>query len=169
MDDGANADAALRRRLANGERAALADAFDRYAPTLTRFAWALASSSEDAERIVQDTFLTLWQHGGTLRLATDALLPWLLVACRDHARRPGTGDGDTAGTDADDARVGLRWVRDEIDALAPVDRRLCEACLVDGRSYADAAEALGLTVDAAPRGAARSRARLQQAVMHDEH
>ncbi len=60
MDDGANADAALRRRLANGERAALADAFDRYAAALTRFAWALASSSEDAERIVQDTFLTLW-------------------------------------------------------------------------------------------------------------
>ena len=60
--------------------AALADAFDRFAPTLTRYAWALAGSKQDVEELVQDTFLTLWQKSGELDLATSALLPWLRTA-----------------------------------------------------------------------------------------
>jgi len=80
VDEDTEADAALTRRLANGDRAALADAFDRFAPTLTRYAWALASSKQDVEELVQDTFLTLWQKSGELDLATSALLPWLRTA-----------------------------------------------------------------------------------------
>jgi RNA polymerase sigma factor (sigma-70 family) len=179
VDDDTEADAALARRLANGDRAALADAFDRFAPTLTRYAWALADSRQDVEELVQDTFLTLWQKADGIDLATSALLPWLLVVCRNHARnqarRLAKNRGDAlpeelaARPDAEEARERLRWVRDEIAALAPTDRRICELCLLEGHSYAEAAQILGLSVGAVTQRVSRSRARLKKAVMHDEH
>ncbi|PZF64670.1 sigma-70 family RNA polymerase sigma factor [Curtobacterium sp. MCPF17_047] len=179
MEEDTEADAALTRRLASGERTALADAFDRFAPTLTRYAWALAGSRQDVEELVQDTFLTLWQKGGELDLATSALLPWLLVVCRNHARnqsrRLAKGAADElpedlpTPPDADEARERLRWVRDEIATLAPTDQRICELCLLEGHSYAEAGQILGLSVGAVTQRVSRSRARLKKAVMHDEH
>ncbi|OIH94286.1 RNA polymerase sigma factor [Curtobacterium sp. MCBA15_001] len=172
-------DAALVRRMALDDRGALATAFDRFAPTLTRYAWALAGSRQDVEELVQDTLLTLWQKAGTIDLPTGALLPWLLVVCRNHARNQARRIQKNAGdelpaelaapTDADDARERLRWVRDAIAALPPTDRRICELCLLDGHSYAEAAAMLGLSVGAVTQRVSRSRARLKKAVTHDEH
>ncbi len=179
MDQPTDADAALARRLALGDRAALADAFDRFAPTLTRYAWALAASKQDVEELVQDTMLTLWQKAATIDLPTGTLLPWLLVVCRNHAknqaRRIAKNVGDelpqelAAPADADDARERLRWVRDEIAALPEVDRKICELCLLQGHTYSEAATMLGLSVGAVTQRVSRSRARLRKAVTHDEH
>ncbi|WP_260855893.1 RNA polymerase sigma factor [Curtobacterium sp. 9128] len=172
-------DAALVRRMALDDTGALATAFDRYAPTVTRYAWALAGSKQDVEELVQDTLLTLWQKAATIELSTGTLLPWLLVVCRNHARnqarRLAKNAGDelpaelAAPTDADDARERLRWVRDEIAALPETDRRICELCLLEGHSYAEAAAMLGLSVGAVTQRVSRSRARLKKAVTHDEH
>ncbi|TDN41860.1 RNA polymerase sigma-70 factor (ECF subfamily) [Curtobacterium flaccumfaciens] len=186
MNEQTEADEALTRRLATGDRTALADAFDRFAPTLTRCAWAQSDSRHDVEEVVQDTFLTLWQRAAGIHLATSALLPWLLAVCREHVlMEPGSADGHASGTaecpgdevpegvaahpDADEARGRLRWIRDDIAALAPTDRRLCELIVLEGHSYAEAAQILGLSVGAGAQRVSRSRARLQKAVMRDEH
>ncbi|ROS75743.1 RNA polymerase sigma-70 factor (ECF subfamily) [Curtobacterium sp. PhB130] len=179
MDKTNDADAALARRMALGDTGALAVAFDRFAPTLTRYAWALAGSKQDVEELVQDTFLTLWQRASTIDLATGSLVPWLLVVCRNHARNQARRIAKNAGDElppelaapagADDARERLRWVRDEIAALPPVDRRICELCLLEGHSYSEAATMLGLSVGAVTQRVSRSRARLKKAVTHDEH
>ena len=162
MNEQTEADEALTRRLATGDRTALADAFDRFAPTLTRCAWAQTDSRQDVEEVVQDTFLTLWQRAAGIHLATSALLPWLLAVCREHV-------GVAAHPDADEARERLRWIRDDIAALAPTDRRLCELIMLEGHSYAEAAQILGLSVGVGAQRVSRSRARLKKAVMRDEH
>ncbi|WP_260855892.1 RNA polymerase sigma factor [Curtobacterium sp. 9128] len=174
-----DADAALTRRMALGDTGALADAFDRFAPTLTRYAWALADSRQDVEELVQDTMLTLWQKAATIDLPTGTLLPWLLVVCRNHARnqarRLAKNAGDELPADLatpdhhDDARERLRWVRDEIAALPETDRRICELCLLDGHTYAEAATILGLSVGAVTQRVSRSRKRVRKAVTNDEH
>ncbi len=60
-------------------------------------------------------------------------------------------------------------IRDEIDTLPPLDRRICELCLIEGHSYTEAATMLGLSVGAVTQRVSCSRARLKKAVMHDEH
>lgn len=180
-DTGTAGDVGLLTGLAAGDRTALATAFDQYAPTLTRYAWALATTREDVEELVQDTLLTLWQKAPTLDLATTALLPWLLVVCRNHwrnqtrrAARHSTidlpDDLPTADTgDHDDARDRLRHVTDEIAALPPLDRRIVELCLIEGHSYPDAARTLGLSVTAITQRVSRTRKKLKKAVNQREH
>ena len=179
MDNTADDDAGLARRIASGDRAALATAFDRFAPTLTRYAWAIAGSRQDVEEIVQDTFLTLWQKADGVQLPTGELLPWLLVVCRNHARNTGRRTAKHAGDElpaelaghpgSSEAAEQLRWVRDEIAALPETDRLICELCLVQGYTYAEAAQLLGLSVGSVTQRVSRSRRRLRKAVTHDEH
>jgi len=176
---GPDTDEAIVRAMAEGDRNALARAFDRYAATLTRYAWALADDRQDVEEIVQDSFLTLWQRAATLELPADTMLPWLLVVCRNHAFNTGRKQARRradelpehlpAPEDHAEARERLRWVRDEVAALPETDRRICELCLLEGRSYAEAAEILGLSVGAVTQRVSRNRRRLKKVVMHDEH
>ena len=175
----AETDEQIVRAVAAGDQSALARAFDRYAATLTRYAWAIVDSRQDVEEVVQDAFLTLWQRAATLELPADTMLPWLLVVCRNHALNAGRKQARRrvaelpeelpAPDDHAEAVERLRWVRDEIAALPETDRRICELCLVQGHSYAEAAQMLGLTVGAVTQRVARSRARLRKAVMHDKH
>ncbi len=131
-----------------------------------RYAWAVVESRPDVEEAVQDTFLTLWQRAVTLELPADTMLPWLLVVCRNHALNTGRKQARRRGVelpeelpapdDHAEAAERLRWVRDAIAALPETDRRICELCLLDGHSYAEAAEMLGLSVGAVTQRVARS-------------
>lgn len=186
MDGTDPSDAELLSRLGAGDRQALAAVFDRHAAAVTRYAWALATSRMDVEEIVQDTFVTLWRKSGEIAIAESSALPWLLVTCRNLARNAvrksarASADGldesiDPRGVDAlrehdreESVRDELRWVLAEIERLDPLDRRICELCLLEGVSYAEAAELLGLSVGALKQRVSRNRARLRKAVTSDE-
>ncbi len=159
------ADRQLLAALAAGDRAALATAFDRHAPTVLRYAWGLADTPDDAQRLVQDTLAALWREAPTLVLATSALLPWLLVTCRDlHvASTPADADADAR------ARHRPRFVGGQVDALPELDRRLVELALGGGHSYQDAARVLGRPVAATARPARRTTKQRTEAVNHGEH
>jgi RNA polymerase sigma-70 factor (ECF subfamily) len=178
-------DAELLARVAGGSKHALSEMFDRHAPAVTRYAWALAASRMDVEEIVQDTFVTTWQKATSITLADTSVLPWLLVTCRYHAsnllrkRRRNEADelpddaqrqSATAHADelaAEDARATLRWVIAEIEQLDPLDRQICRLCLLDGLSYGEASEQLGLSVDAVKKRVSRARMRLKKGVTGD--
>jgi RNA polymerase sigma factor (sigma-70 family) len=174
VDLGVESDTDLVLRTAMGDHSALETIFDRYVAVVTRYAWAIASSREDVEEIVQDTFVTFWGKAGSFQLADESVLPWLLVVCRNHSlnsiRKAARSRSDempgelAAPGDDEHSREQLRWVRDEIDSLAPLDRRVCELCLLEGRSYAEAAELLGISVGAVTQRVSRSRNRLKKAV-----
>ncbi|NII51996.1 MULTISPECIES: RNA polymerase sigma factor [Frigoribacterium] len=179
MDLTTESDSDLVRRTATGDRHALSTIFDRYAPAVTRYAWALVDSRMDVEEVVQDTLVTMWRRSAEIVLHDGSLLPWLLVACRNHAmnlRRKRVRDSadelpldlaDLDQEDAAEARERLRWVRAEIDALSPLDQQVIELCLIEGRSYAEAAKALGISVGSLTQRVSRSRARLRKAVTND--
>ncbi|MFD4420076.1 RNA polymerase sigma factor [Agromyces sp. NPDC058484] len=181
MDASAGTDAELLERLASGDQRALAVVFDRHAPAVTRYAWAIAPSRMDVEEIVQDTFLTVWRKAAEILIADTSLLPWLLVTCRNFGmnavRKAARNQSERFDDDvvrradvvrdhhdAEAAREDLRWVLDEIERLEPIDRQVCELCLIDGLPYAEAAERLDLSVGAVKQRVSRSRARLKKAV-----
>ncbi|WP_136709590.1 RNA polymerase sigma factor [Agromyces sp. H66] len=185
MDESGGTDADLLERLAVGDQRALSVVFDRHAPAVTRYAWAIATSRMDVEELVQDTFVTMWRRSSEITIAEASLLPWLLVTCRNLGRNAArraarhqadeldetsTNRGDALRDyhEAESARDDLRWVLDEIERLDPIDRRICEMCLIDGAPYAEAAKQLGLSVGAVKQRVSRSRARLKKAVTLDE-
>lgn len=187
MDEDEPGDAELLSRLARGDERALSAVFDRHANTVARYAWALASTPMDVEEIVQDAFMVLWRRAQDIRMHDRSLLPWLLVTCRNvaaNARRKQARSAADALPDEwmpahaslvredqarESAREELRWVLDAIERLDPVDRRVCELCLLDGLPYAQAAAELGLSVGAVKQRVSRSRMRLRKAVTVDEN
>lgn len=159
------------------------NAFDvlywRHGASVTRYAWALVSARETAQEVVQDTFTTLWTTAPRIHLAGTSLLPWLLVTCRNHA----------ANARRTDARYGrivralkqnherrdnhqdphqLLWVLDAITDLAEPDRSVATLCLVDGLTYRQAGNALGLSEAAIGKRLERSRSILRRELDHEE-
>nr|WP_244645027.1 sigma-70 family RNA polymerase sigma factor [Frigoribacterium sp. CFBP 8766] len=166
-------------RVARGDATAFHALFDRHTKTIFRYAWGLAENRTDVDDLVQETFLVAWKKRADLRVISDSLLPWLLVTCRNASlnlarsrRRHESSElvdelpNSSAWhqkQDRDSALDQLEWVLAEIEALPAVDRRLCELCLIDGRSYEEAATFLGLTPASARKRIQRSRQRLRTA------
>lgn len=182
MEDGGTPDTVLLRLAADGDQRALSTLYDRHAGSVTRYAWAILPDRSSVEEVVQDVFVTLWRRAAEITPGRNSLLPWLLVTCRHlaaNATRRARGHQAISlelnaaipaiDPGAEDARELLRWVQTEIERLDPVDRAICERCLIDGRGYAEVAMELGLTVGAVKQRVSRSRQRLRKAVTLDEN
>ena len=160
--------------------------YDRHATAVYRYAHSLTGDPDTAQDLLQETFLTTWRRRDQLDLATDSLLGWLLVTCRnlsanhrrhlarrptaallehDGAGRPGRPQPRQAHLPDAAERLEhdeeLRWVMQAIGQLTPTDRRLVELCLLQERSYAQAAAELGLTLASATKRISRTRAHLR--------
>ena len=108
---------------------------------------------------------------------SSSILPWLLTTCRNvslnvnRQQRRARADELVDGTvderarhrtlERDAAIEQLALVRQAIDALPEIDRRLCELCLLDGRSYDEGAQLLGLSTASARKRIQRTRIRLR--------
>ena len=182
METAREPDRVLLHRSGMGDRRAFGLLFDRHSRAVTRYAWALVSDRMDVQEIVQDTFLTAWIKAASVTIAESSALPWLLVTCRNHAlnlrRKKAThrtealpeGLADVAAHENHTfAARRLKWVLAEIEALDEVDRRICELCLIEGRSYAEAAAIVGASVGAVSKRLERARTRLQTAVSNHDH
>jgi RNA polymerase sigma factor (sigma-70 family) len=147
-------------------------AFARYGAAVLRYAWRLTRNSDDAEELVQETFLTLWSKRRSLVVVGDSVLPWLLVTCRNHSgnlsrRRKRNEaaelDAEVPARSAAEERAAaeLEWVMAEIAAMSPLDREVCRLCLIDGIPYKDAAAQLKLNTSAVAKRVERARRRLK--------
>jgi len=170
-------DGALVEATARGDAAAYTELLDRHTRAVFRYAWGLADRQSDVDDIVQETFVVAWRRRKDIRLVGSSALPWLLTSARyvamntNRQRRALRTDEIDEHTGADDAwyrQVAhadaveqLRWVRTEITALDSPDRELCELCLLQDRTYDEAAAILGLTPTNARKRIQRSRARLR--------
>lgn len=96
MDDSNKlTDAALMSLFANGDPAALEFLYDRHRRALYSFALRIMGDPRDAEEVMQDTFLQLWQKSWQFDPARGSLLAWLLTITRHRAisRIRGRRDG----------------------------------------------------------------------------
>lgn len=148
--------------------------YDLYAPAVARFAWTVSPSAEAAQDILQETFLTAWNRRGSIRIVAGSSLPWLLTTCRNHARNHARRERrwnellelreESIVADPGDgaAAADLRWALEAIAGLPEGERKVCELCLLQGLTYGEAAEALGLSGAAVGKRLQRARARLKE-------
>ena len=151
--------------------------FDRHASAVFRLAYALLRDADDAQDVLQETFVIAWRKRRTIALVDGSALPWLLAtarlvalaARRRAARRRTTAVPEEAlhtipaATEADDAAS----LREALAALPAADRAVVELVLVQGLSYAEAAQRLGLTTSAAGKRLQRARTRLRSELRAD--
>lgn len=167
-------DAHLLEQMSAGDRAAFGLLMTRHSSAVLRYAWALADDRTQAEDAGQETFLQFWKQRRSLALppGSTSILPWLLTTCRyvtyganRRGRRTRTEalepahenvTAQSSGTHSDD----LRFVMDELMKLSDIDRRLCQLCLIEGRTYAEAADILGVPSTALRKRLQRTRAKL---------
>jgi RNA polymerase sigma factor (sigma-70 family) len=74
----AESDAVILARVAGGDLVALGAVYDRYAPGLLRFA-ARAAGSEEAEDVVQATFLRVIRLAAAFDPSVASARPWLFA------------------------------------------------------------------------------------------
>ena len=153
---------------------ALGDHLDR----LYRAAWALCGSREDAEDLVQETYLRVLAKRRTIGSAADTL-PYLLTVLRNtyvsslrtRGRRPRTAPLEESEARlaapraaAPMAALEAREVFAAIAALPDDQRDVVAAVDVAGLSYAEAAGALDVPVGTVMSRLYRGRNRVAQAV-----
>jgi len=169
-------DARLLELARRGDRGAFSALFARHGKAVYLYAWAVARDDRDAEDIVQEVFVVAWRKLRAIRIVEASALPWLLVTTRNVARnivraRRASVEFDESVLPGDRARQErveeVAWVRQAVSRLGGMDQRVVHLCLVEGYSYAEAGDHLGLTTSAVAKRVQRLRATLQQTVRGD--
>jgi RNA polymerase sigma factor (sigma-70 family) len=162
-------DAELLALASSGDRGAFTALFRRHSRSVYRYAWGLTGGGRDAEDVTQEVFTIAWRRVHELRVIESSALPWLLVTAKNVARNLGrvrrheelppelAAQGGEHGEE-------LRWVLGEIEKLGGTDQRVVRLCLIEGYSYAEASEQLGLSVSALAKRVERIRVGLRRAV-----
>ena len=78
-------DAALIRRIVEGDEAALAIVYDRYSGVVFSAVRRVLDDVGAAEEILQDIFYQLWRTASSFDFTRGSLAGWLLVAARNRA------------------------------------------------------------------------------------
>jgi RNA polymerase sigma-70 factor (ECF subfamily) len=148
--------------VAGGDRAALRMVYDRLAVKLLGVAARILGDRQDAEDVVQDVFVTIWQKAGEFQPARGAGEAWLIAITRNRAidRLRARGRRQHAPVDSIDqhadpgartdapaeAADAARSVQHALDQLDPRHAAVIRAAWLDGLSYAELAEREGVPV-----------------------
>ena len=81
----APADAALLRQVLDRRPEALSTLYDRYAAALLAVAKRILGTPADAEEVLQEVFLHVWNHAGRYDAARSSVSTWLILITRSRA------------------------------------------------------------------------------------
>jgi len=166
-------------RAGRGDRAAAARLIARHSPKLLTVARRMLGAQAEAEDAVQDAFLKLWIHAARWQPGAAKFETWLyrvtLNACYDRLRRRGGEPLEAAADVPDsapmpDARLDegalALAVEAALAALPERQRAAILLCHFQDRGNIEAAEIMGLSVEAMESLLARSRRGLKASLAH---
>jgi RNA polymerase sigma-70 factor, ECF subfamily len=82
---GPASDVVLLRQVADRRAEALAELYDRYAPTLLGLAKRILGTASDAEEVLQEVFLHVWNQAGRYDSGRSSVSTWLVLITRSRA------------------------------------------------------------------------------------
>jgi RNA polymerase sigma-70 factor (ECF subfamily) len=148
-----------------GSENAFGQLYERWSPSVYRFAWHMSGDPHIAEEVTQDTFMALIRRPGMFDETRGALIAWLLGITRNLTRRAlGASPDDEPLDDTPECagptdilfdltrRETIEAVRQAVASLPAVYREVVVLCEFEEMDYRDAAAALDC-----PVGTVRSR------------
>lgn len=156
-------DARLITRIAVGDREALSELYDRFSGPLYATASRIVRDSAEAQDIVHDAFVTLWEKASAFEPERGSAFSWMVTLVRNRAidrvrsrrRRaellaesaPGDlgypeGSATTAGSDAAAASDDAQLVRAAVARLPAEQRTALELAFFGGFTQEQIAEKL---------------------------
>src|SRR6478735_8181477 len=132
-------------------------AYQRYSADVFRFLLAWTNDRAAAEDLMQETYLRLWQHRGSIDWERP-IVNWLFVTARNLAnnrfRSLRRRFVQMRPEPTSDELVSARWldVQRALGTLSPLERTALILTTIEGWSYADLATVLK-TTDGALRAA----------------
>lgn len=172
-------DAQLVTAAAAGDEGAFRTLYREYARPVYWVAHALVGAT-DAEDVTQETFVTAWKKLPELTLENDSLLPWLATICRFQSAnrvRKQIRDRENAGAVLDEmvpaandvekqviSNAMAEAIADACSRLSDTDRAVFTLCAVDGYSYEQAADALGISHGSVRNRLSRARTQLKHSL-----
>jgi RNA polymerase sigma-70 factor (ECF subfamily) len=161
------------QRVADGDENAYRTLCERHVDSIMNYAYRMLRQRTDAEDVVQETFLRLWTSAATWtpRARPSAWLHRIAHnLCIDRLRKPRmAGDGELARIETED-RPNRLLLRKEVaeqvdDALQELPERQRAAIVLvhyQGMAQDEAAQVLGMSVDALESALARARRTLRE-------
>lgn len=148
----------LLQRMRRGDEAAFRALYDRYHAALYRNVIRLVQTSAEAQDIVQDVFISLWEHRTTLDMTRPAngwlftlsyhrAVNYLRKKLHDRNKIRLVADLVHEGADVDERLLESRWrlMEEALRHLSPQKRKVFELCKLEGKSYERAAGELGIS------------------------
>lgn len=172
-------DGLLAQRIRSGDRIALGEVYDRHASAAMAVALRIVADREQAEDLVHDAFVAIWQKIDRFDPARGSLRSWIMAIVRNRAidRLRGTrpsieiGEADVRSMlrsgpnptwDDTLARLGAGQLRSALDELPAEQRQAIELAYFGGRTYREIATMTGV-----PLGTANGRLRLALARLRE--
>ena len=158
------------RRLAAGDREAVAELYDRYAARVMGLAYRIVRNSSDAEDVVQEVFSQAWRTAPNYQAARGTVAGWLLMMARSRAidrlrtrqTRQDIGEPDLEALPSDAASASdqviasqqAAQVRAAILTLPAEQKTALELAYFEGLTQSEIAERLRI-----PLGTVKTRIR----------
>ena len=179
MSSSEEGDAELMRRVGRGDAVACRVLVDRHLGSIMRFAHRLIGDATEAEDVAQDTFLRLWRHADRWEPKAK-LTTWLhrvaynLAVDRLRARRdmpvaqlPERADARSEAPAQMEQQQTSKAVNDALASLAERQRTAIALVYYQGLSNREAADVMGVQVDALESLLARGRRALRSKLADD--
>lgn len=170
-------DEELVQRVGVGDKRAAAELVRRHLPKMVGLARRMLGNHAEAEDVAQDVFLRVWKHANAWRPGQAKFETWMhrvaMNLCLDRLRRSGRQGGEispempdkrASATRALDDRQRRERVRDALQRLPERQRAALVLCYYQERSNIEAAEILGVSVDALESLLSRARRSLKSAL-----
>ena len=84
-DDRAGIDAGILKRMASGDKGAFAELYDRFSRPLFATSMHILSDSSEAQDIVHDVFLSLWEKAALFEPTRGSAFSWAVTLTRNRS------------------------------------------------------------------------------------
>ncbi|MCI0654102.1 MAG: sigma-70 family RNA polymerase sigma factor [Methylococcaceae bacterium] len=150
-----------------GDRKAFAELYDRHVAWLLALAYRILQNRRDAEDLVHDVFIEVWDRAGSYHAIRGSVRAWLAVRTRSRAldrirsfksfRKNEAGEIDSYSTtiessDRADADVDHQTARRAVDCLSPKQRTVIQLSYFHGMTCQEIADRCEI-----PLGTVKSR------------